>query len=96
MTSITSGANIGHTRKSEPKQAVLSRLYGEKGGKLTLLRTKIEEKFNSDAAFGIAIGFTPQKVSAMLAGKYSVKLSDAIKICNALEIDLNTLAQMLY
>lgn len=62
---------------------------------MTQLKELIKEKYKSEVLFGMTIGFTPQKVSAMLTGKYSVKLSDAVIIADALDISIEELAKML-
>lgn len=56
------------------------------------LADKINEKFGSQAAFGLAVGWIPQKVYRMLNDQYDPKFGEAIKISNALEIPLNDLA----
>ena len=56
------------------------------------LRQMIREKFNSDAAFGLEIGWVPQKVHKFLSGNYILKLSEAVKISRALNISLDELA----
>ena len=57
-----------------------------------LLRELVREKYNSDAAFGLKIGWVPQKVHKFLFGKYIPKLSEATRICRALDITLDYLA----
>lgn len=62
---------------------------------MTQLKELIKERYKSEALFGVAIGFTPQKVCAMLAGRYAVKLSDAVIIADALDISIYELVKML-
>lgn len=57
-----------------------------------MLNTQIRSKFNTDAAFSIAIGWTTQKVSRLKNGDYIPKVSEAVKISRALEISLDELA----
>ena len=57
-----------------------------------MLNTQIRSKFNTDAAFSIAIGWTTQKVSRLKNGEYIPKVSEAVKISRALEISLDELA----
>jgi len=52
----------------------------------------INKKFNSQAAFGLAVGWIPQKVYRMLNAQYDPKFCEAIQISNALDIPLNELA----
>ena len=52
----------------------------------------ISAKFKTDAAFGMALGWTPQKVSKLKSGRYIPKFSDAVKISRVLEIPLEELA----
>lgn len=59
---------------------------------MTGLKDLIKEKYGSEAAFGMQIGFIPQKVSRMLKGEYVPKLSDAQKIAEALDITLDEVA----
>lgn len=56
------------------------------------LHQKIREVFDSDAAFGLAIGWVPQKVNKLIYGKYTPKLGDSITISNALGISLDEFA----
>ncbi len=58
----------------------------------TSLDSQIRSKFNTDAAFSIAIGWTTQKVSRMKNGQYIPKLSEAAKLSRALDISLEELA----
>lgn len=57
-----------------------------------LLNSQIRNKFNTDAAFSIAIGWTTQKVSRMKNGQYVPKLSEAAKLSHALDISIDELA----
>lgn len=52
----------------------------------------IRKKFKTDAAFALAIGWTPQKVSKMINGEYIPKLSEAANISRVLEVSLDELA----
>ncbi len=56
------------------------------------LRGCIREKFKTDAAFGIEIGWTTQKVSKMLNCAYIPKIGEAVSISRALGISLDELA----
>jgi plasmid maintenance system antidote protein VapI len=56
------------------------------------IRTCIREKFKTDAAFGFAIGWTTQKVSKLVNGTYTPKISEAVRLSRALEISLDELA----
>lgn len=55
-------------------------------------RTAVHTVYKNDTAFGLAIGWTPQKVSKMFSGKYVPKLSEAKLISSALHISLDELA----
>lgn len=52
----------------------------------------VKEKYRSDVAFGQALGWIPQKVFKMKKGKYIPKVSEAVEISKALDIDLETVA----
>lgn len=52
----------------------------------------IRAKFKTDAAFGLAMGWTPQKVCRLLSGDYIPKLSDAAKMSRVLDVTLDELA----
>ena len=56
------------------------------------LNKLIGEKFKTDAAFGMAMGWTPQKVSRLKSGRYIPKFSDAVKMSRVLGIPLVELA----
>ncbi|MBQ7435034.1 MAG: helix-turn-helix transcriptional regulator [Oscillospiraceae bacterium] len=56
------------------------------------LADKINEKYGSQAAFGLAVGWIPQKVYRMLNNQYDPKFGEAIQIGKALGISLNELA----
>lgn len=56
------------------------------------LRNLIREKFNTDAAFGIAMGWVPQKVTRMINGEYIPKIGEAARMSRVLEISLDELA----
>ncbi len=53
---------------------------------------QIREKFKTDAAFGLALGWTPQKVSKLTNGDYVPKVGEAAKMSRVLEIPLDKLA----
>ena len=57
-----------------------------------ILRQLVRTKFNSEAAFGLEIGWVPQKVHKFLSGAYIPKLSEAPNICHALDITIDELA----
>lgn len=52
---------------------------------------KINEKFKSQAAFGLNIGWIPQKVYRMLYEGYEPRITEAEKISRALDIPLEEL-----
>lgn len=52
----------------------------------------IGAKFKTDAAFGIAMGWVPQKVSKLKAGKYIPKIGEAAKMSWVLDVSLDDLA----
>lgn len=56
------------------------------------LENKIVEKYGSQAAFGLAIGWIPQKVYRMVNNMYEPKFSEAIKIGRALNVSIDELA----
>ena len=56
------------------------------------LCTLIKRKFKTYAAFGLAIGWVPQRVHKLVRGVYIPKLSEAVDISRALEISLDELA----
>ncbi len=56
------------------------------------LGSLIHRKFNTDAAFSIAIGWTTQKVCKLKKGEYIPKVSEAVKISHALGISIDELA----
>ena len=55
----------------------------------------IRAKFKSDAAFGLAIGWTPQKVSKLTNGDYIPKIGEAADISRVLGVSLDELASFL-
>ena len=57
-----------------------------------LLCGKIREKFKTDAAFALAIGWTPQKVSKLTNGEYVPKLGEAVPMSRVLDVSLDELA----
>ena len=56
------------------------------------LREKIREKYKSDTAFALAIGWVPAKVYKLLNCGYIPKMSEAVKIGQALDMSLEELA----
>ena len=56
------------------------------------LSKQIRSKFKTDAAFGLAIGWTPQKVSKLINGAYTPKVGEAAMISRVLEVSLEELA----
>ena len=53
---------------------------------------RIRNKFKTDTAFAIAMGWTPQKVSKLKNGDYVPKLSEAVPMSRVLDITLDELA----
>lgn len=56
------------------------------------LEKKIAEKYGTQAAFGLSIGWIPQKVYRMLNVQYEPKFGEAVQISRALDIPLDELA----
>lgn len=56
------------------------------------LSDMISTKFKTDAAFGIAMGWVPQKVSKLKSGKYIPKIGEAAKMSRVLDVSLETVA----
>lgn len=56
------------------------------------IRDLIRTKFNTDAAFALAMGWMPQKVTKMVYGKYKPKLAEAVKMSQVLDTSLTELA----
>jgi len=56
------------------------------------LEEKINQKYETQAAFGLAVGWIPQKVYRMLNNLYEPKFGEAVQISKALDIPLNELA----
>ena len=56
------------------------------------LRDSIRGKYKTDAAFGLAIGWVPQRVHKLVHGEYIPKIGEAVLISRALEISLDELA----
>lgn len=52
----------------------------------------IRQKFKTDTAFGLAIGWVPQKVNRFKNGEYIPKLSEAVRISRVADIPLDELA----
>lgn len=55
-------------------------------------RDAIKSKYPSEASFAIDIGWTPQKLSKTICGKYIPKISEAVKISKRLQISLSEFA----
>lgn len=56
------------------------------------LCNQIRTKFKTDTAFGLAMGWTPQKVSKLTKGEYIPKLGEAADMSRVLEVSLDELA----
>ena len=56
------------------------------------LCSSIRAKFKTDAAFGLAMGWVPQKVTKLTNGDYIPKISEAAKMSRVLDIPLDELA----
>ena len=56
------------------------------------LCAQIREKFKTDAAFGLAMGWVPQKVSKLTSGRYIPKLGEAVTMSRVLGVSLDELA----
>lgn len=52
----------------------------------------IRSKFKTDAAFGLAMGWVPQKVSRLTNGDYIPKVGEAADMSRVLEVSLDELA----
>ena len=52
----------------------------------------VNEKYGTDAAFSLAIGWIPQKTSKMKHGKYIPTISEAVTISEALGVSLDRVA----
>lgn len=52
----------------------------------------IKRKFKTFAAFGLAIGWVPQRVTKLIRGAYIPKIGEAVDISRALDISLDELA----
>ena len=52
----------------------------------------IRQKFNTFAAFGLAMGWVPQKVNRLTSGDYIPKVSEAAQMSRVLGISLDELA----
>ena len=55
----------------------------------TMLHNQIRKVFDTDAAFGLAIGWVPQKVNKLIYGKYTPKLVESVPIARALGVSLD-------
>ena len=53
---------------------------------------QIRSKFKTDAAFGLAMGWVPQKVSKLTNGEYIPKVGEAAMMSRVLDIPLDELA----
>lgn len=53
---------------------------------------QIRRKFKTDAAFGLAMGWVPQKVTKLISGSYIPKIGEAAKMGRVLEVSLDELA----
>ena len=56
------------------------------------LCASIRNKFKTDSAFGLAMGWVPQKVSKLTSGAYIPKIGEAAKMSQVLGISLDELA----
>lgn len=56
------------------------------------IRNLARAKFNTDAAFALAMGWVPQKVLKMFKGNYIPKFDEAVKMSHVLEVSLDELA----
>lgn len=56
------------------------------------LRARIREKCKNESRFSITMGWPPQKTYKMLRGRYMPKVSDAVKMCAVLDMDIDRLA----
>lgn len=56
------------------------------------LESRITKKFGTQAAFGLSVGWIPQKVYRMLNMQYEPKFGEAVQISRALDITLDELA----
>ena len=56
------------------------------------LCTMIRQKFKTDTAFGLAMGWIPQKVGRLKSGDYVPKFGEAVKMSHVLDISLDELA----
>lgn len=55
------------------------------------VRELIRSKFKTDAAFGLAMGWTPQKVTKLTKGVYVPKIGEAAKMSQVLSVPLDEL-----
>ena len=53
---------------------------------------QIGRKFKTDAAFGLAMGWVPQKVNRLKTGKYIPKFGEAVTMSRVLDVSLDELA----
>lgn len=56
------------------------------------LRASIRAKYKTDAAFGLDIGWVPQRVHKLVHNEYIPKIGEAVVISRALDISLDELA----
>ena len=55
------------------------------------IRELIRSKFKTDAAFALAMGWMPQKVTKLIQGIYVPKIGEAAKMSRVLSISLDDL-----
>lgn len=55
------------------------------------IRDLIRTKFHTDAAFALAMGWMPQKVTKLIQGVYIPKIGEAAKMSRVLSIPLDEL-----
>lgn len=56
------------------------------------LCAQIRTKFKTDAAFGLAMGWVPQKVCKLTNGNYIPKIREAVRMSQVLDVSLDDLA----
>lgn len=56
------------------------------------LRNAIREVYRTDSEFGMSIGWVPQRVSKMINGHYIPKITEAVKISDALHMPIDEFA----
>ena len=55
-------------------------------------RKLVSDKYKTDASFALAMGWTPQKVTKMMYGRYVPKITEAAKMSEVLSTPIATLA----